>query len=876
MGRTTKISKQVAAAARGAQKASRKGALADITIGMAEAAAANGDKLPYGYVTKLLHELKPSMNWITRSIINKAFLKHKDDNAKKQSETVPNSIITEGQTVTDMSDLSGTNKSSVGKKSKGGRPCGTTNSSKECSELLLVEVKNEISKRFAAVQKSTRKGKRVAKGCLDNIINEVCSEKNASFKINPSAIRQRYYRKNLICHHKPGHISPLDRIEPTIIKIILQMARIRQSITPSRGLRLVNSLIENMPIQQELIQWKSKYSNDNLGTVGIGYWNRFIRRNKSKLVSKRGQKYELNRQNWTTYSNFVNMYDHVEDELVSAGLAKEYEEPVWMDRKGKIVSEDKAFGCKVLIELSRPDMCLVGDEVGGNLSMKGDGHVGGQLFLTAPDRVPQQKASSKNRKFTLIGLTALTGEPVMCIIIIEGKKPKGSIEAGIDINVNPIGEPTDNNFIWNNSGPGKYYPGGPVCYFRGKKIPPFVRWHESGSITSAYLKEALSTLDYLEVFDRKEDGASPFLLLDGHSSRLEMPFLQYINDPKDHWIACIGVPYGTALWQVGDSKEQNGSFNIALSKAKQKLLEKKELLGLPPSLTDTDMMPIINYAWNRSFARVDKNQQAITDRGWNPLNRALLIDNDIRATMTRQEKLNETSENSNVILPQTSNINSDQSTSATTITAASSLSSINNQQTDHDQLNFSHGTAAFCIDAIVSHNDLQIARERIKNEHQKGKTIREKLEAAKRVTSGIVFASGTSRLGKTVFDVCRENENKKKAEDIERIQKEEVKYINDVKKAQATLAAKPDINKMTIKELTIICKPLKRKGDGPMPNKKEALLAKYKEWNGRPPLSFDYDERIVNISEDHDNEPLYDDVIDTGNLGNMISDSTAV
>ena len=204
------------------------------------------------------------------------------------------------------------------------------------------------------------------------------------------------------------------------------------------------------------------------------------------------------------------------------------------------------------------------------------------------------------------------------------------------------------------------------------------------------------------------------------------------------------------------------------------------------------------------------------------------------------------------------------------------MSSINNQQSEHDRLNFSHGTAAFCIDAIVSHNDLQLARERIKNEHQKGKTIREKLDAAKRVTSGIVFASGTSRLGKTVFDVCRENENKKKAEDIERIQKEEVKYLNDVKKAQATLAAKPDINKMTIKELTIICKPLKRKGDGPMPNKKEALLAKYKEWHGRPPLSFDYDDRNMNTLDDHDNEPLYDDVVDTGNLENMISESTAV
>ena len=55
-----------------------------------------------------------------------------------------------------------------------------------------------------------------------------------------------------------------------------------------------------------------------------------------------------------------------------------------------------------------------------------------------------------------------------------------------------------------------------------------------------------------------------------------MPFLKYINTPTDHWVVCIGVPYGTALWQVGDSKEQNGSFNMAISKANQEILEFKK------------------------------------------------------------------------------------------------------------------------------------------------------------------------------------------------------------------------------------------------------------------------------------------------------------
>ena len=90
-------------------------------------------------------------------------------------------------------------------------------------------------------------------------------------------------------------------------------------------------------------------------------------------------------------------------------------------------------------------------------------------------------------------------------------------------------------------------------------------------MTSDILVDVLKTLDCLGVVKR-DSGSRPFLLIDGYGSRLEIPFLQYINTPADHWVVCLGVPYGTALWQVGDSKEQNGSFNIALTKAKQDLL----------------------------------------------------------------------------------------------------------------------------------------------------------------------------------------------------------------------------------------------------------------------------------------------------------------
>jgi hypothetical protein len=57
----------------------------------------------------------------------------------------------------------------------------------------------------------------------------------------------------------------------------------------------------------------------------------------------------------------------------------------------------------------------------------------------------------------------------------------------------------------------------------------------------------LKYIDDLEVFDRS-DGVNPFLLLDGHGSRFEIDFLEYINSPEHKWTVCVGVPYGTGIW----------------------------------------------------------------------------------------------------------------------------------------------------------------------------------------------------------------------------------------------------------------------------------------------------------------------------------------
>ena len=119
-----------------------------------------------------------------------------------------------------------------------------------------------------------------------------------------------------------------------------------------------------------------------------------------------------------------------------------------------------------------------------------------------------------------------------------------------------------------NCSTGKYFPGPPSWNVNGKSVPAFVQWNNNVAITSKILIETPATNDALNIFPRT-NAVKPFLLLDGHQSRLGLPFLQYINTPCDYWVVCIGVPYGTALWQVGDSKEQNRSFDIALGKAQK-------------------------------------------------------------------------------------------------------------------------------------------------------------------------------------------------------------------------------------------------------------------------------------------------------------------
>ena len=98
--------------------------------------------------------------------------------------------------------------------------------------------------------------------------------------------------------------------------------------------------------------------------------------------------------------------------------------------------------------------------------MKKDGHAGGTKFVCGKGTVPRTKASTDDKRYTIMGFTAATGEPVMCVIIFQGVQKNINIEMGVDLFAETEGETSDEKFFFNNSNSkNKRYPGGPTCDF---------------------------------------------------------------------------------------------------------------------------------------------------------------------------------------------------------------------------------------------------------------------------------------------------------------------------------------------------------------------------------------------------------------------------
>ena len=741
---------------------------------------------------------------------------------------------------------------------RGGRPIGYTNESKLHQKKCAFAAKNEL----VLLYKQARKIKKehfpkhrniTLKYIYQGILDYIKKKRNLppSFNVSYETIRTRLkggHQELLEWDARNGKGSPLKAVEPMFVELFIGLAKCRQCIGPGRGLQLINALIKGTIHQKKLIEFKNlnpTYQDSNYeGVAQIRYWRNFLERHGDKITMKKGKKYSLDRANWTHYQHFQAMYDHIEEELVSAGLATKLPEPIWVDCNGnEVADETKAKGMKIQVKLNFPSLVIMCDEVGSSTDMEGDGAVGKERFICAIGDEPRQLTARRDKHFTVLGLTLASGEPLMCVVLIQGKRHDVAVEAGIlDEKLNSfvgdieIDRPFDilmKNFGIDDDGNEKVLPGGPTCKYKGVDVPCFVRFTEGGGMSGKVLKEIFMTLDALKIFeqDRKE-GRIPFMLLDGHQSRFDIDFLKYINDDAHEWAVCIGVPYGTAFWQVGDSPEQNGAFKSHLTKWKREKLRTRLASGQQDvGILPTDIIPMIRYAWNNSFARIDTNKRAIAERGWNPLNRALLLHPDIRVTMTQNEVHDEWNSG---LRPDVIPVQKKKSVSNSNMNESLLRGASNGSVADsHNDLNFRDGFAGYFVDTIVRHNDLHVARNRVANNMKEGKNNTSLLRGIKkRITSGKMAHVGEYRLNKTVLEVaCQINDKKEEKKLIAQAAKER-RYAKWCAKADAVINNGKGVETWGVGDLRDVLKVLKRDGDS-IPSRKSDMLEQYHGWKLR-------------------------------------------
>ena len=242
-----------------ATKVVNKVVLAELCSQLDKAKQENNGKTPYGFVAKQVKKMQLVCPWLSRDMVMNEYRRR-----SRQLNIASVKVSTEAAS-----------KNAQSNKCTNGRPIGTTKKQKELLNKSLKATRNEIATIFVKEQQNRKKkNTRMRKGRLSEIIESVTEKNNLhDVTISCESMRQRVKRKKIITVVDRGVPSPLLNIEPTIVSTIIQLSRIRQSITPSQGIMLVNSIINGTPAQADLINWKMKVgqTGENIGKIEIGY-----------------------------------------------------------------------------------------------------------------------------------------------------------------------------------------------------------------------------------------------------------------------------------------------------------------------------------------------------------------------------------------------------------------------------------------------------------------------------------------------------------------------------------------------------------------------------------------------------------------------------
>ena len=635
-----------------------------------------------------------------------------------------------------------------------GRPKGSTDEKKlkgtEDDKTVTYQLAVLLKEAMDAAKKDRGIGARVSKKAWEDICERVARDYDVSFEdvlSKKDTVYSRLRRGNMTGVRLQ---SPIEEIEPILVEMAMMRARMNQPLNREEVIQFATSLLSGSPVHEKLKKYHAKCgrSKDKIGELGYGWYGSFLRRHETLLASTKPVPFPNRRSQWATYENFELMYDKTYEIWEECGIAEKLQRPLHLDRNGfEFVPDETNRHLICPYRLLYPQAALAADEVGNNTGTTKDKLVGNEkrLHSRQDGRRALKVSSESDIAWTLLAITALTGECVCCVVIIEGscftaKDVSGEdITAALDLQAWDFGDQS-------NHGKGNRFPGGPVCHFRGKTIPCLVASSRSGGITSEILTNILRHLDKHGVYDRDNDPFTPTIQLDCHHTRFQMDFLNYCVEPETKWVVTMGCPEATHLWQIQDASELNGQHKTAMYKYKSNLIAFKRRLGLSLNIKRTDIIPLVNHAWDHSFAGVDTKRNAIAERGWNPMNRALLHHPSIQKTNPQATQP----------LPDTNNleqarVRTDEEEDRTTLEINERTISIQACQTTVNvpvstvnSLNLTSGLAGeYMTDLLMFARSKERMKENIKKRVSEQASFAEKTKDAKQRTSpGQLFKDG--------------------------------------------------------------------------------------------------------------------------------------
>jgi len=811
--------------------------------------ATNG---PYGALPKIVQRYwKLGHSWISRSIIQKHEAKIQKEattaaasrTAGRQGSTAPNTtsggaplkVVHTDSQETVVSDMTGSppelSITMTTTRSTGGRPKGSTMLAKAEASKRYKEALSKAAHLYKIARQEARKenqGGSVVAGTLKQIIDEVELEYNLlAGTIKKDTIRTRVDRDN-ITGFNPATAPPLEEIEDIIAEYCVRLAQIGCPLIKRNVIDLAMSLIIGSKYEKKLLEWKHSHSHHDPSKdlLGPSWYKGFMSRHADRLLRISATVKDVKRNTWVTYENFSNMYDNIYASLIDAGVARRLPEKVRRNRSGTIVADDDedAFGFPSDIEIIHPEWILFVDEVGVNTNQKEDGSIGGEKHIVpVDDPDARMTGATTDIHFTVLVFQAATGEPVLVAVILKSNKTSNDVDVnwklGIDwLALRDLGlldveaEASLDKTMDVLSCYGKdIMPGGPSCTFRGKTIPCFVATSPKASITSILLKQMLQHIDSYGIYDRAGEKRLPALILDGHHSRLEVPFLDYIHGDGHKWKTCFGVPYGTHVWQLADSSQVNGKFKMGVTKIKRQIYEAKP--DNKKHFGPTDVIPILNYAYEQGFGHtnISSIKHAIADRGWYPANYALL--NHPAVVKTKESTM--------------SSYSSSSSTPTTSLMEATTKRRI--VFPEEESINMSTGTAGEYMEKLLrdtlKKDGMRQKLKRQKEEEDARGKLFDKLKNATKISSGTLGMANEFTLTEDVHTLvankAAETNRKVEEQEAKRKQRHQAK-LQKINKAYATRMGVSDISQLNVGVLSTLSAQLG--GPSPLGKKKNELV----------------------------------------------------